>query len=600
MLAMNKKNQGFISQAVALKVPFIVVVSIFWGIFSIASPLDKNLQNQLTASPLKQCLSVRGNGHRAPMTFASIARITEELGMVDAIQGSSSGSIVVYLYESMLMNPAMNNCHGKPCTEQQQAERLVFQIKSLIGFGRSYFDNPQIQKIIGDNPEHGLSKPGPRGILNALLRPNMRRLINWQAIFPNFYMLFQPVKKIKRIKQTAKSLQFDADEDKSVLLREGFGNFTQLVYLVTQVADFYAANGPDGFRQELIQDWTRLFDQCAGPSKGDLWTQIGAQLMDDKKTTCDDFYQSMVDRYKNMYKRNTQRGEWVRELKPMAKGSGAGPYKRVYKKFKEPKIKFKSRKDDLIGENGNSFVTSSVVQLPGIRRQLEELKKQYERGREVETPNTWINGFGIGWWGQPDLLVRVDQTIAQKSPKERNIKEKTFRNLGAARWFDVVYASASEPGMTPARPFQDEQDMITTGGWVDNQSALIMKDMGCEKTIYLNSVGAKLGFAKNAYKELGATEEQVAELYAPLTPGSGFYASIQASDVIWCTDWNDPAITLYDMVMGGYHAPVWVRPGQVGVFTNYTPLEGTQDRLKRVGCYDPSIEGPYEPLDGDI
>src|SRR5688572_18649806 len=80
------------------------------------------------------CAAVRGNGQLIYAHFASLARISEEYGPVDAIAGGSSASITSFLTESVALNPAVYRCGDGWCDDRQVAARTGFLFKSLQGY----------------------------------------------------------------------------------------------------------------------------------------------------------------------------------------------------------------------------------------------------------------------------------------------------------------------------------------------------------------------------------------------------------------------------------------------------------------------------------
>ena len=93
------------------------------------------VENEQRSTDLKLCAAIKGNGPRILSHFTSLARITEELGMLDAAAGGSSGSISMFLYESMSMNAAVNKCGDRPCSASEKAARMALLLKSVHGYG---------------------------------------------------------------------------------------------------------------------------------------------------------------------------------------------------------------------------------------------------------------------------------------------------------------------------------------------------------------------------------------------------------------------------------------------------------------------------------
>jgi hypothetical protein len=101
-------------------------------------PVGAALQSAPGGEPM-HCAVARGNGPKIMAHFATLARDVETYGLPRGFSGGSSGSLVAFFYESLLMHPAMA-CNDLPpstdaaarrrCTE----DRASLALKSLIGY----------------------------------------------------------------------------------------------------------------------------------------------------------------------------------------------------------------------------------------------------------------------------------------------------------------------------------------------------------------------------------------------------------------------------------------------------------------------------------
>ncbi len=66
---------------------------------------------------------------------------------------------------------------------------------------------------------------------------------------------------------------------------------------------------------------------------------------------------------------------------------------------------------------------------------------------------------------------------------------------------------------------------------------LVLKDMGCDKVIYVQRQGAESQFAVEIAKQLGMSNEQAEQLY-DLKKDFSFKRSFDNVDATWCTNWN--------------------------------------------------------------
>ena len=79
---------------------------------TIGSMPHSDLQQLRPKAPrvLNQCLALPGNGPLIAAHFGALARLTELHGVFNAGAGGGSASITLFLYESMLANPAVYQC----------------------------------------------------------------------------------------------------------------------------------------------------------------------------------------------------------------------------------------------------------------------------------------------------------------------------------------------------------------------------------------------------------------------------------------------------------------------------------------------------------
>ena len=73
------------------------------------------------------CVALRGNGGLISAHFAALARITEHYGMIDAVSGGSSGSVSIFILESIYSNPLVDEADDR-------VARAALLLKSFPGY----------------------------------------------------------------------------------------------------------------------------------------------------------------------------------------------------------------------------------------------------------------------------------------------------------------------------------------------------------------------------------------------------------------------------------------------------------------------------------
>ena len=107
-------------------------------------PKASNSEAKATAfEPLQRCVALRGNGTHFVAHTAALAKITNRWGEVQAMAGGSSGTITILLYESILMNPAVNFLTGE---DRNRAISLL--LKSITGYAQEVMDAPEWKALI--------------------------------------------------------------------------------------------------------------------------------------------------------------------------------------------------------------------------------------------------------------------------------------------------------------------------------------------------------------------------------------------------------------------------------------------------------------------
>jgi hypothetical protein len=170
------------------------------------------------------CLAVRGNGYKVPVTLAAMARLSEEFGVADVVLGTSSGSIAAFLYENILLNPAIHDCGAESCSNAELGRRLSLALKSMLGFAdflRTTRGGRTVDRI-ADELQAG-ERPGFTDVMAALRDPRLSQLLNGRAILPSA-AVFNPFnwpKHFQRLQGSAGTANFGGGVVFEILLPEG-------------------------------------------------------------------------------------------------------------------------------------------------------------------------------------------------------------------------------------------------------------------------------------------------------------------------------------------------------------------------------------------
>lgn len=477
------------------------------------------------------CVGVRGNGQLIFAHFASLARIAEHYGPIWGGAGGSSGSITLFLLDSMQQNTALEFCGSAPCTRAEQGVRLGLLLKSMNGYAGVLGMTPEaaaigqlapLAKRFGDAGIEALAETDPvaaqQALLDLLGSEDLKDLVNAELV-DTITSSPDPAFHVRDFAKALASLgSFDVGctpeqlemgcNAKSIFVRPGLLDFGSLVEKIGRIADFYAGLGP----QDAAR-WKTWLDGCAGVSKGASWTTVAAAPLGDG--TCGGEFTAMAEAYR----------EGVL-------AAGGRP----------------TRLDQPIGDGLAALISTSVL-TGGAVDAFATARADYQAATDY-TMDVSFDDVRFGYWGAADDLARVEGNPLGFE----DLKTQKFLSLGTATWAEALSFSPAEPGL--ARALEINDAYVSAGGWSDLHPTLVLANLGCEETIYVTRRGEESGFATGVARELGMTAEQSAALY-DLSAASSFAASITAADAVWCTDWNAKSPTdLAGVFADGYGAPM--------------------------------------------
>jgi hypothetical protein len=108
--------------------------------------------------------------------------------------------------------------------------------------------------------------------------------------------------------------------------------------------------------------------------------------------------------------------------------------------------------------------------------------------------------------------------------------------LGSGPWRTALSMSPAEPGLASALPIAP--GLVSAGGWPDLHPVQALRNIGCERVVYVTRRGEDSAFGRGVAKLLGATPRDDAALYDLDDPKSGFSVALSQADGVWCTDWD--------------------------------------------------------------
>ena len=450
------------------------------------------------------CTGVRGNGNRIFAHFGSEAQITGRYGPLEGAAGGSSGSITVFLAESIQANRLMYHCGRRPCTRRETAARISLQWKTMqalpqTGIGLDFATLAElIQRVQDEGILELLQDPATlqEGIDAFLdLLRDLGDIVN-----PELIVLIQnspdPLFHITDIIQaTQDGLSFMVN-DTLVFVRPGLLNWNQLAKLFGRLGSFYAGYGP--YDSSAVQGF---LDACAVPSLNLDWDQTAVLPAGD--STCGELFIAQFDEYRERFDLD------------------ASP----------------SRIDDPIGIFLPNLATTGVIVGTGVPK-WEQARRDYFAAKPEEAQKALELDFdsevAFGYWGRRDDLRVVQHGLQSES----DLGSQKFKPLGRATWRTILTASPAEPGLSAGVPLPGGE--VSVGGWDDPLRVLVLNALRCRHTVGVNRPGGVGGFTADVTTLLGASPEELDALYSIPNPDSSFSVGLEKNAGNWCSDWDTP------------------------------------------------------------
>jgi len=496
------------------------------------------------------CAAIRGNGQLITAHFASLARITEHYGLIDAAAGGSSGSITIFMAESVRKNPNIYSCGGADCTESETAGRAALLLKSFPGYLQHLSTTKeaatflQLQPLVAKLQASGVEglldtdvEAARTALLEILESDDLRELIN-----PELVTLVEespdPEFHIRDILDGAKKLgNFSVDSDR-IFIRPGLINFESVADKLGRAGSFYAGYGPAD--DTKMAAW---LDACAEPGRNKTWFEVAGLPMGD--STCGAELNSMIGSYRTAF-------------------------------LADPSIH--SRVDDKIGAVMPALISTSVVTGDSVAA-FQAARTSYKAA--TPTPlEVSFDDVKFGYFGDAADLA----TVAKNTRGYTDVKTKKFMSLGEATWRTAISYSPAEPGLS--RALELPSGDISFGGWSDLAPTLVLENLGCEKVVYVTRTGEESEFAVGIARLLGMDAATETDLYDLDNASSAFSKSLSESDAAWCTNWNEQSATdLPGITADSYSAPMEATGEFFTAGDNAYP--GVKASINKRGCSSP-------------
>lgn len=514
----------------------------------------------ITREPLKRCVALRGNGTHLMAHTTALAKITSRWGEIQGMAGGSSGTIITFLYESILMNPAVDFLKG-----EQRSRAISLLLKSIAGYTQEAMDAPEWKALVGIGTLARRLKGHPSlysspaefqktvaDLMQIFSSDDIRELINPEiidALDPaNVQNTGGYKKRVEEVKKAAIALVDLDASDPDVFFRPGLINFPHLIESVGRIADFYAGYG--GSQEEMAG----FIAACGTGTEEKSWKELATKMT--SQGTCSVRFSGLVRDWKK--NRNTTT---------------------------------KSRLMDEQGSRLKNIMITAVVAEPAAITAFRRYNKDYRRGAPRQLNFNFAN-VGFGYWVSSS--IGLDPVKAWRE-SDTDLKSRKAINLGHAKaWREILEKSPQEPSLGSYTEFAGGEAMagaLSLGGWADLHPVQVLKAAGCGKVIYVTRRGPEttfisagvpyLGRQKSGLAELlGMTESTYNELYNLASTESGFSRAVAQADGVWCTDWNRfSAFEQEGIAASGWSAPFLTRDPS---FSHWSEVDGSGSKI--AGC----------------
>ena len=528
-------------------------------------------------------MGLRGNGELITAHFASLARIVEEFGKIDAISGGSSGSISSFFLKSLYDNPLLQDCAGRDCSEEEKSRRIALMMKSIHGYigalsqtdlaehGRSIVDVAnRIREegipsaLFGNADEIAEAIEGLSAILNA---DSFRRLLN-QELLLVLKASPSPVFHARQIVNTIINFGTFTAEDQTIVVQPGLLDFGEFAIRINRVGSFLAGDAP--VDRNRMQNFLTL---CAEQSVGKVWRDVAALPAGD--STCGDLYSQLVVPYRAAVVASDDDALKDANGKLRIDGSVAA----VSREPLSPIV-------------ATSLLTSEASSLWADAQQRYRMAGDYNVDYNFDD-------IRFGYWGKPSDLETIADGLAELDDAG-SPKDAKFYALGGGAannvWREVLQMSPAEPGLARFQRFANRDEngdlVVSAGGWPDLAPTRVLRALGCEKVVYVTRRGGPARFGNGMSTLLGAHEDELHALYDldEANGRSSLSVSIREADGVWCTNWD--AVSAFDIdavAADAFNAPLVTSSADLTGYAN------ARDDVYHMGCVPAGEHCPHAP-----
>jgi hypothetical protein len=525
----------------------------------------------------KLCAALRGNGEDIYAHFVSLARMIESVGLFDGMAGGSSSTITMFTYESILKHPALRDCGDasgpRTCADAEVAARASLLLKSVRGYAEevgisdgilgnagivelvSQIQSQGVESLIDTDPASAATElqtllaPATLARVGILVNPE---LLDMLAVTDPTLLAYNAREVVASVKEVGAW----TITDNRLFFRPGLVDFDAAAgSTFARLGDFYAGYGPSD-----VAAMKTFLDACAPSGKGLLWVDPngGSDIRGVTEST------------------PGITTEVIGVTAPAGTTCGADFSAQVSAYLAAADLEPQnSRIDETIGDTLHALAATSVVTGNGI--------EQYATARALYQSGQYATGdipFGLsfdevkfGYWGSEASL----STVLANPMGYTDEKTQKAISLGASTWREILSRSPAEPGLARLRDLPDGS--LAAGGWPDLAPVLALKNLGCDRVVYVTRQDAESDFAIGVAKKLGMTSTDNTALYDLSSPSSGFTSSLREATGVWCTNWN--AFT--DSQMDALAADSYSSPLQTSdpFFSAYSDVVASANK---VGC----------------
>jgi len=497
---------------------------------------------------------MKGNGPRILGQIASLARVTEEFGEINALAGGSSASISTFLYESIALNPAVRQCATptgigtQECTPREKSARMALLLKSIFGYSEIVGQETGLAEVV-ETINKGPGGPSANSseaaaAISALLLSDIPPIINSNEIRRMLAPTLPEAEREANLKDIRTAFSsfgnFTVDSNR-VFFRVPILNWAGAARLFNRAANFYAGAANAGHYGVADVSGTRAFlDACSEPSRGKLWPET--EVLAVNGSTCGAMFTKLLS-------------DWN------AKNSGDG-----------------GRINDKVGDSLRSFVHSTSIRGASATSYTAALAT-YEPGGEgdVTAFKPDYKDLFFGYWSRES-----DKQVVTRLAKYTDTASKRAAAFGSKTWDFVLQRSPAEPGISRLVPnsLTGDTSEYTSGGWGDGLPTRVLKEAGCENIVLITRQdNGPPTFQKDIARELGATDADLNNLFSAEDTASTAHQSLSNASAVWCTNWDGPDLKdQKGLEKAGYTAPLLtVSPAfPAGSFANKTPASAAK------------------------